>query len=252
MNKPFLKATVGLMAAFATAAVIAQYYMIPADTPANIRRAVESGERADAARARDAGRKPAHVLALSGIAEGDHVAELTSFGQYYTPMLVEAVGPSGMVEMYDLPALAAFQEGGVGRAGQAFADARANANYTIVEYNNIMLPAGLDIVFNILSYHDFPAMGVDPATLNAHVFNALAPGGRYVVIDHAAAAGSGWDVAGTIHRIEKSVIIDEVTSAGFELATDSDILAHPEDDHSSMVFAMRGDTDRSVLVFRKP
>ncbi len=252
MNKPIMRTITGLVAVFATAAVIAQSYMVPADTPANIRRAVEATDRADAARARDAGRKPAHILALAGIGEGDHVAELTSFGQYYTPMLVGAVGPSGMVEMYDLPALAAFQEGGVGRAGQAFADAHANANYTITEYNSINLPTDLDIVFNILSYHDFPAMGVDPATLNGRVFNALKSGGRYVVVDHAAAAGSGWDVAGTIHRIEKSVIIDEVTGAGFELATDSDILAHPEDDHSSRVFAMRGDTDRAVLIFRKP
>lgn len=252
MNKPILKVATGLFAILAAVTVAAQTYTIPADTPANIRRAVESADRPDAARARDAGRKPAHILTLAGIEEGDHVAELTSFGQYYTPMLVDAVGPTGMVEMYDLPVLAAFQEGGVGRAGQAFADARANVNYTIVEYNDISLPAGLDIVFNILSYHDFPAMGVDPATLNAHVFNALKSGGRYVVVDHAAAPGSGWDVAGSIHRIEKRVIVDEVTAAGFVLAADSDVLAHPEDDHSSMVFAMRGDTDRSVLVFRKP
>lgn len=220
--------------------------------PAHIRRAVDSAMRTDEQRARDAGRKPAEVLTLAGLNEGDHVAELTTFGQYYTPMLVEAVGPAGMVEMYDLPVLAAFQEGGVGRAGQAFADSHLNARYTIVDYNNIEFPADLDIVFNILSYHDFPAMGVDPAVLNTRVFGALRSGGRYVVVDHKAADGAGWDQAGTIHRIEKSVIVDEVTSAGFTLVTDSDILAHPEDDHGSMVFAMRGDTDRAVLIFQKP
>lgn len=252
MNKPVLAVVTGLVSMLAAVSVAAQSYSIPDNTPANIRRGVESVARTDEARARDAGRKPAEVLTLSGISEGDHVAELTTFGQYYTPMLVEAVGRTGKVEMYDLPALAAFQDGAVGQAGQAFADARPNAQYTIVEYNNMTLPAGLDVVYNILSYHDFPGMGVDPATLNTKVFNALKPGGRYVIVDHEAAAGAGWSVAGTVHRIEKSVIIDEVTDAGFELVTDSDILANPADDHSALVFTMRGDTDRALLVFRKP
>lgn len=49
-------------------------------------------------------------------------------------------------------------------------------------------------------------------------------------------------------------IIEEVTAAGFELEADSDLLAHPEDDRTAMVFApgTRSGTDRAVLLFRKP
>ena len=46
----------------------------------------------------------------------------------------------------------------------------------------------------------------------------------------------------------------EVTKAGFELAEESKLLAHAEDDHSQMVFSkgLRGLTDQTIFVFRKP
>ena len=49
------------------------------------------------------------VVLLSGYAvivfnfRGDRVIELASFGHYFTTMLTAAVGPSGMVYMFDLP-----------------------------------------------------------------------------------------------------------------------------------------------------
>ena len=49
-------------------------------------------------------------------------------------------------------------------------------------------------------------------------------------------------------------IREEVAAAGFELVEDSDLLANPDDDHTVVVRdpAIRGNTDRAVLVFRKP
>lgn len=222
--------------------------------PAHILRAVESTDRSEEQMARDPGRKPGEVLALAGLNEGDRVAEITTFGQYYTPILVEAVGPSGHVYMYDMPYLSAFNEGTVGEAGQAFADARANAEYHIMDYSDLELPAGLDAVYNVLYYHDLQGVEVDTAALNAKIFAALNPGGKYLIVDHLAEAGSGWRDSTTIHRIGKEVIVEEITAAGFELIVDSDILANPEDDHTAMVFSpgMRGGTDRAVLVFQKP
>lgn len=222
--------------------------------PAHISRAVASSARTEEQIARDPGRKPAEVLTLAGLSEGDHVAEITTFGQYYTPMLLEAVGPAGRVEMYDMPYLAAFGEGAVGEAGQAFADARSNADYTVVHYNDISFPEELDAVYNVLYYHDLQGVEVDTGVMNAKVFAALVPGGKYVIVDHLAEDGSGWRDSTTIHRIGKEVIISEITAAGFDLVVDSDILANPEDDRTAMVFSpgMRGGTDRAVLVFQKP
>lgn len=222
--------------------------------PAHISRAVSSSARTEEQVARDPGRKPAEVLTLAGINEGDFVAEITSFGQYYSTLLVEAVGPSGRVQLYDMPYLAAFGEGNVGLAGQAFADARSNTEYEIVHYNDIALPDGLDAVYNVLYYHDLQGVEVDTGVMNAKIFAALNPGGKYVIIDHLAEDGSGWRDSTTIHRIGKEVLISELTTARFELVVDSDILANPEDDRTAMVFSpdMRGGTDRAVLIFQKP
>jgi predicted methyltransferase len=43
-------------------------------------------------------------------------------------------------------------------------------------------------------------------------------------------------------------------AAGFELASESDLLANSQDDRSKMVFGpgTRGTTDQAVFVFRKP
>lgn len=225
-------------------------YAIPPDTPAHIRRAVESTARPAEHRERDANRKPAEVLTLAGLEEGHHVIELGSFGHYYTTMLVEAVGSAGHVDMYDPP----FTERFGGEAARAFDAAHDNATYHLEDYDAVELPADVDLVLNVLFYHDLQPNGIDTAGLNAKIFDALKPGGAYLIIDHKAEDGSGWRDAGTIHRMGVETIIEEVTAAGFELEVDSDLLAHPEDDRTAMVFApgTRGATDRAVLLFRKP
>ena len=78
-------------------------YVMPSDTPANIRRAVESSERTDEMKIRDYYRKPAEIMKLANLKEGDHIIEIASIGQYFTTMLVSAVGPKGRVDMFDLP-----------------------------------------------------------------------------------------------------------------------------------------------------
>jgi predicted methyltransferase len=215
---------------------------------AAIQAAIDSPERTDEMRARDAGRKPAEVLALSGISPGDHVIEIGSFGHYYTTLLTAVVGPNGKVDMFDPPASEAFG----GEAARAFDAAHDNAEYHQVDYADADFPSDVDVAFNILFYHDHLGMGLDVAALNASLFDALKPGGTYLVIDHKAEDGSGWRDAGTLHRIGAEVIIEEVTAAGFELVTQSDLLAHPDDPRTAGVFSMRGDTDRAVLLFRKP
>jgi predicted methyltransferase len=225
-------------------------YTVPADTPQHIRRAVESSKRPDDHRERDVNRKPAEVLALSGIEEGDHVIELAAFGHYYTTMLVEAVGPEGRVDMYDLP----YTERFGGEGARAFVAEHPNTAYHLEHYNEVEFPENVDAVFNVLYYHDLQPNEIDTADLNAKLYDALKPGGLYLIVDHKAEDGSGWRDAATIHRMGVETIIEEVTAAGFELAVDSDLLAHPEDDRTQMVFTpgTRGGTDRAVLVFRKP
>lgn len=243
-------ATVPAARAQDSAAPATPAYVIPAGTAPHVRRAIESPERTAEQRARDFHRKPAEILTLSGIEEGDRIVEIAAFGQYFTTMLLAAIGPSGHVDMYDLP----YTERFAGPASREFDAKHANAVYHQESYNDATLPQSVDSVWNVLYYHDLQPQGVDTAAFNRKIFAALKPGGIYLVIDHKAEDGSGWRDAGTIHRMGVETIKQEVLAAGFELALESDLLANPADDRTKMVFApgTRGTTDQALFIFRKP
>jgi predicted methyltransferase len=222
----------------------------PAATPQYVVDAVASKERPAADVARDADRKPAELLALSGVKPGDKVLEFAGFGNYFTRLLSPIVGPKGSITMLDLP----YTEARSGKASREFIAAHPNTQYVIADYNTAVLPQNLDSVFIVLYYHDLGIQKIDTAQLNAKIFKALKPGGIYFIVDHNAAPGASLADAQKIHRIDPAIIRKEVTAAGFELVTDSKLLANPGDDHSWQPFTAgkRGTTDQSVLKFRKP
>jgi predicted methyltransferase len=165
-------------------------------------------------------------------------------------MFSSIVGPKGHVYMYDLP----YTEARAGANSRKFVEAHPNSTYELVDYNKLELPKNVDIVFNVLYYHDLPLNNIDTASLNKRIFEALKPGGIFFIVDHNAAPGSGTRDTKALHRIDPEVIKKEVTAAGFELVTESKLLANPEDDHTKMVFTpgTRRHTDQSVFKFRKP
>jgi predicted methyltransferase len=225
-------------------------YVIPADAPDHVRAAIEDAARPAEQKSRDGNRKPGELLMLSGVKPGDRVLEFAAFGQYFTDLLSSVVGPKGMVYMLDLP----YTEARAGAPSRAFVAAHPNARYEVADYNTVELPQNLDVVFNVLYYHDLPLNKIDTAALNAKIFKALKPGGVFLIVDHNAAPGSGTRDVEKLHRIDPAVIKQEVTAAGFRLVEDSKLLANPEDDHTWMVFApgKRGTTDQAVLKFQKP
>jgi predicted methyltransferase len=241
---------VALAADTPAAAPTTATYVVPAGTPAYIRKAIELPERSAEQKARDANRKPAELLTLSGVKPGDRVVEFASFGQYFTTFLSSIVGPKGMVYMYDLP----YTEKRAGDASRAFVAAHPNSKYELIDYNKLELPQKVDVVFNVLYYHDLSINDIDAASLNARIFKALKPSGIFFVVDHNAAPGSGRRDTRALHRIDPEVIKQEVTAAGFELVQESKLLARPQDDHTKMVFSpgLRGLTDQTVFKFRKP
>ena len=114
----------------------------------------------------------------------------------------------------------------------------------------------LDVVVDVLFYHDTVWLGTDRAAMNAKIFAALKPGGRYVILDHSAIAGHGVDDAQTLHRIEESVVREEITQVGFRLVGTSDLLRAPDDtrDWSASprtAGERRGTSDRFILIFEK-
>jgi predicted methyltransferase len=57
-----------------------------------------------------------------------------------------------------------------------------------------------------------------------------------IVIDHAAASGSGLRDTETLHRIDPSSVPQEVEAAGFVFVAQIDDLSNLNDDHVRSVF----------------
>ena len=108
----------------------------------------------------------------------------------------------------------------------------------------------------VLFYHDTYWQGVDRTKMNKAVFDALAPGGIFGIVDHVAEAGSGDRDVSSLHRVDPELVKKELLAAGFVLDGESSILHNPEDRHDYNVFrdvrTNRDQTDRFVYRFRKP
>jgi predicted methyltransferase len=205
--------------------------------------------RPEADRVRDADRKPAEVIAFSGLKKGASIAELAPGGGYFTRILSGAVGPKGHV--YAM----------IGKPSPVLADFAAthpNVSLVQIQPGEIKAPDPVDVVWTTLNYHDFKNAKVgdsDTAALyNKAAFKALKPGGIYFIVDHQAAPGIGTSQTSTLHRIEDVAVKNEVEAAGFKLDGESPLLKHAADDHTMKVVetGIRGKTDQFILRFRKP
>lgn len=231
-------------------------------TPAEIAAIVDAPDRDADDRTADARRRPAEMLAFLHLRRGMRVADLGAGFGYTTELLARAVGPDGRVWGQNPRfVLERFAEAG----WSARLAKPVNANVTRVDREFVdPLPADareLDLVVNVLFYHDFEWMEVDRAAHDAVVFAALRPGGRYVIIDASAAAGAGASVGKSLHRIEESLVVAELERAGFRLVERGEFLRNPNDtrDWNALPWANEGAqppraefSDKFVLAFEKP
>lgn len=204
----------------------------------------------------DAMRHPAEILAFAGLEPGWHVADLGAGGGYYSRVLSAAVGAEGHVysQNYDW---IVERYPNVVNAMQALEDGHSNVTtYTTTDTAPLEgMDTPLDAVFIVLLYHDVVLEeGEDLAAMNQAIFDGLRPGGVYVIVDHAARDGSGDADINELHRIDEAFVRAQVEAAGFELQGSADILANADDDRTLNVFdpSIRRQTDRFVLVYRKP
>jgi predicted methyltransferase len=230
-----------------------------AEIPAYIAAAVADPNRPDADRQRDPNRKPAQTLVFAGIRPGEQIAELLPGGGYFTRLFSKAIGPTGQIFALvparspdapaDAPDFAA-------RAKAIAADPNyRNVSVVVEPFSQFAVPAPVDLVWTSQNYHDlhnFP--GLDVTVFNQLVFAALKPGGIYLILDHAAAAGSGIRDTKTLHRIDPEAVKREVLAAGFIFDSSSNLLRQTSDPHEVAVFdpTVRGNTDQFILKFRKP
>jgi predicted methyltransferase len=225
------------------------------------RGALATPGRPAADRAEDARRKPAEVLEFFEVRPGMTVLDLFSGGGYYTELLAAVVGPAGRVVAHNN---SAYLDGLEEDLAQRYDAAPRLANVERVAAENDALefePARFDFVLLSNVYHDVyyadPANGwpaIDGAKLVAELFTSMKPGGTLGVIDHTAASGSPAETGGTLHRIDPEIVKRDFAAAGFVLDAESNVLRNPADDLSKGVFdpAVRGQTDRFILRFRRP
>ena len=217
--------------------------------------AVADPARPEADKARDADRKPADMLAFAEVRPGSVVAELLPGGGYFTRLFSKAVGPKGRVYAL-LPEAAAKAPKPPAVNAVAADPAFANVKVVFAAFDKLQLPEKADLVWTSQNYHDFhlARMNLDVAAANRAVFEALKPGGLYVIIDHAAAPGAPLETADKLHRIDPAIVRREVEAAGFKFDGESKVLRNTADDHAKGVFdpAIRGKTDQFVYRFRKP
>jgi len=215
-----------------------------------------SGDRSDADKARDAGRKPAEVVTFLGIEPGMTVVDLIAAGGWYTEVLATAVGPDGMVYAQNPAFVLQFRDGANEKALAArLADRRLpNVERLDRELNALGLePGSVDAALTAQNFHDiYNGRGQDAATGFLMVARGiLKPGGVLAIIDHAGVQGADNE---SLHRIDPKTVEDLAAAAGFVVEARSDVLANPADDHTKGVFdpSVRGQTDRFVLRLRKP
>lgn len=223
-----------------------------------IARAVADPARPAGYRAADSFRKPAETLAFAGVRPGMVVGEFYPAGGYFTRMLSDVVGPTGHIY--------AIENAGW---NDSVKDDRAmlaegkwkNVSLDVQPFGTVKFPKPLDIAWVTQNYHDLkiPKYGpgnrpVDTVAFDRAVYKALKPGGIYFIIDHQGAASLKPADIAKMHRINRDVVIREVTSAGFKLAGEGKFLRRPGDDHSKPIFdpSIRGHTDQYALKFVKP
>jgi predicted methyltransferase len=228
--------------------------------PEYIKAAVDNPGRPQTDRRRDVNRKPEQVLAFAGVRPGLKIAELEPAGGYYTRILCKAVGSSGHV--YAVNFILHFSPQQMHRMGRRMMGPPPapktdcdNVTYGVQAATALKLPSDLDMVWTTENYHDFHNAEFgkpDIRTFDQTVFDALKPGGVFIIEDHAAAAGTGAQDTNTLHRIDPALVKREVESVGFRYAGQSRVLHNPKDNHTEIVFKMIDRTDRFLFKFRKP
>jgi predicted methyltransferase len=215
------------------------------EKPQDYAAAVTNPERPDTERALDAARKPSEVLAFYGVKKGDKVADIWAARGYYTAILSQVVGPQGVVYSVNPNSRPEFAE-------RWKKPIYANVRVVDSPFDKIALPqdGSFDFVIIHLNYHDLaPEIRM---AMNKRIYAALKVGGIYGVVDHSAKEGTGNEATKTLHRIDKALVIKEVTGAGFTLAKEGTMLRKPEDTRDFNVNRRRNQDDRFVLAFRKP
>jgi predicted methyltransferase len=205
--------------------------------------------------------KQSELIRFARIDAGSTVIDVYPGDGDWTRLFSDVVGPKGRVYGFVPGEVAHFKNDPVG-AMRALAKEPGRENVEAVSADLVAMPEvtqPADVLWLHLFYHDLhtaliQAKGATAADFNRAVYERLRPGGSYVIVDHAAAAGSGTSDTQALHRIDPASVREEVVAAGFVLDAESTLLANKDDPHAIKVFdpEIKGETVRFDYRFVKP
>lgn len=213
----------------------------------SIRKVIDNPIRTDQDRRMDASRRPGELLTLTQVAPGMHVLDIAAGAGYTSQLLALAVGPTGMV-------WAQREQPGAALTKRLTDHPQTNLMVALRPFESPVPTdaSRLDLVTLILNYHDITYQPVDRAKMNQRIFDALKPGGHFVLIDHAAKAGADISSGKTLHRIDQAIVIADVQRAGFVLEAQSDAWHDPADTREQSSGDSKNPSDKFALRFVKP
>ena len=201
------------------------------------------------------------LIEFARVEAGSTVIDVYPGDGDWTRLFSDVVGPQGRVYSFVPAEVAHFKNDPVGLM-RSLAKEPGRENVEAVSADLVAMPQVTqpsDVVWLHLFYHDLhtaliQARGATAAEFNRAVFERLKPGGRYVIVDHAASPGAGTSDAQSLHRIDPASVRAEVEAAGFVLESESAMLANQADPHSVKVFdpSIKGGTDRFAYRFLRP
>ena len=218
---------------------------------------VAAADRSEQDRALDKGRHPEEFLTFFSVQPGQRVADLMAGGGYTSELLARAVAPNGVVYAQNNAFVQKFaNEPLTARLKTPGAKGIVRLDR---ELDDPLPPEAkdLDLVVMVLFYHDMFWLKTDREKANRAVMNALKPGGIYGIVDHSAPAGHGVSDVSTTHRIEESIVKEEIVKAGFVFVEEGKFLRNPGDTRDwnaspREAGERRGTSDRFVYKFKKP
>ena len=202
--------------------------------------------------------KQSELIRFARVDVGSTVIDVYPGDGDWTRLFSDVVGPEGRVFSFVPTEIADLKTDQVDLM-RSLAKEPGRENVKAVSADLVAMPEvtqPADVLWLHLFYHDLHTAliqdkGATAADFNRAVHERLKPGGSYVIVDHAAVAGSGTSDTQSLHRIDPASVREEVEAAGFVLDAASTMLANKDDPHSIKVFdpSIKGETDRFAYRF---
>src|SRR6201998_4046566 len=153
--------------------------------------------------------KLSELIRFARVDAGSIVIDVYPGDGDWTRLFSDIVGPEGRVFSFVPTEVAHFKNDPVGRM-RTLAKELGRENVEAVSADTVAMPEATqpaDVLWLHLFYHHLhaaliQAKGATAAQFNRAVYERLKPGGSYVIVDHAAAAGVGKSDAQSLHWID--------------------------------------------------